>query len=61
MFEFTSTAGYQPGDPVSVHVEGEWLDGDYLGFVPEAGHVVQIERHGEVVSREIRGRGGWLV
>lgn len=26
-----STAGYEPGD--LVYVDGEWLDGDYLGFV----------------------------
>jgi hypothetical protein len=60
MHEGTSTGGYQPGDLVSVHVEGEWLDGEYLGFVPDAGHVVQIDRRFEVISQRIRSRGGLL-
>jgi hypothetical protein len=61
MREGTSTAGYEPGDLVSIHIEGEWLDGEYLGFVPDAGHVVQIDRSFEVVSHRVRRRGGLLV
>jgi hypothetical protein len=60
MPERTSTGAYEPGDLVSVHVEGEWLDGEYLGFLPDAGHVVQIDRRLEVISDQIRRRGGLL-
>jgi len=60
MHEQASTSGYERGDLVSIHVDGEWLDGEYLGFVAEAGHVVQIDRSFEAVSRRIRRRGGLL-
>ena len=61
MPEGTSTGGYEPGDLVSVHVEGEWLDGEYLGYLPDDGHAVQIDRRFEVISRRIRRRGGLSV
>ena len=45
--------------PLSAYLgKSEWLDGEYLGYDPEAGHAVQIDRRFEVISRRIRSRGG---
>ena len=37
MDEQASANGYEPGDLVSISVDGEWLDGEYLGFIVDAG------------------------
>jgi hypothetical protein len=58
MEESTGSAGYEYGDLVSALVGGEWLDGEYLGFVPGEGHFVRIVRGSEVCSNLIRTRGG---
>ena len=54
----TAAAEYERGDLVSALVHGEWLDGEYLGFVPEEGHYVLVGRGAEVCSSEVRSRGG---
>jgi hypothetical protein len=58
MDEFSGASPYQSGDPVSVEIAGEWIDGEYVGFVLQEGHVVYIGQGKEILSTRIRARGG---
>jgi hypothetical protein len=56
MLDHSQSGTDRPDDEIQFEANGRWIDGVYVGFVPEAGHVIKTDKTLVVIPQEHRLR-----